>query len=337
MNDLNKLIAEYNSLLHISEMHARANGMTPILKSMRDKLNEYASKIAAIKAADAEIKKLKKTEVGSWKINYSPESEDEHIGRTKNPGKIYPDNLKKEEVEQVDEDGTVRAWTKVHTTGTKAQRDRLDKAHAKNPKYQEFKKGLEGHSGVTHSEKPKAAEKPAAAPEHKPSGETLAQKLRRINAERVKKAMEKGSAHRSPGVGSAGSSANLSPLEKKLGGHSADVSSLEKKKTTALGGSPAEREATKAKKKEEPTGNERKPGRLTGRKLSMVGEELKVGDKDEKADYKAEKKIKPVSKLSRVARKYLGRQRGKTATGSKAHEIKTDGLAITTPQDGPKK
>ena len=169
------------------------------------------------------------------------------------------------EITQIIEDATVRAWTQVHTKGSKAAREKLDKVHAKNPKYQAFKKGLDGHSAP--AEKPKAA---APKEEPKSSEESPWQKLRRINAERTKRAMELGKAHRSGGVGSSGTSANQSPLEKKLGGH--DVSHLERKKAPAsLGASPSEREAEKADKKEAPKANavERKPARLTGKKLGI--------------------------------------------------------------------
>ena len=113
--------------------------------------------------------------------------------------------------------------------------------------------------------------KPAAQPEAKPSSQQVIQNLRKINAERTKRAMELGTAHRSGGVGTAGSSANASPLEKKLGSNT--VQNLDQKKTASIGASPAERDMKKITDKETPQGVQRKPTRLTGRKLSIVGEE----------------------------------------------------------------
>jgi hypothetical protein len=63
----------------------------------------------------------------------------------------------------------------------------------------------------------------------------------------------------------------------------------------------------------------------TLKKLSQpVKEELKIGEKDEDGDVdfkKVGKSEKKKSKLKKKIRKYMGKKRDRTKTGSKAHEI----------------
>ena len=181
--------------------------------------------------------------------------------KAKQAGVAVKEEEMRPEIAQIIEDSTTKAWMNVHTKGSKEARDRLDKVHAKNPAYHAFKKSLEGHSSGP-AEKPKAAEKPAAA--HKDSGETPAQKLRRINSERQKAYYAKGGGR---GVGSAGTASQRTPLEKKLGGHEAG-----EKKSVALGASPSERAGAKAEKKEKEKsqGGDRVTKKLTGRDLKEM-------------------------------------------------------------------
>lgn len=185
-----------------------------------------------------------------------------------------------EEVESIDEDATIRAWTNVHTKGSKAQQQKLDTVHAKNPKYQEFKKSLGTTTSAAKADKPAAKTAVAASA---PAKESPGLAMRRINAERTKRAMELGKAHQTSGVGAAGTSANQSPLEKKLS------AVTDKKPTTALGATPAERISALAKNKKQ-----------VGRGEEMKEEVEQIEEKSDQA--RRNKTFKNMMDASRGAR-----------------------------------
>jgi hypothetical protein len=161
-------------------------------------------------------------------------------------------------------------------------------------------------------------------PEPKKPEETPLQKIKRANQAKQDAYYAKGGRE---GFGSGGGTRNASPLEKA-------ITAVKEKPSKGAGASPAEIEAEKERKKKESMAGYEKVKPLKGK---IIGEDLKVGDKDDDGKMEVDKRTGGIIKQSqslvdKAKRKYLGVKKGKTATGSAAHAIDTE-PKITTPED----
>jgi cell fate (sporulation/competence/biofilm development) regulator YlbF (YheA/YmcA/DUF963 family) len=161
-------------------------------------------------------------------------------------------------------------------------------------------------------------------PEPKKPEETPLQKIKRANQAKQDAYYAKGGRE---GFGSGGGTRNASPLEKA-------ITAVKEKPSKGAGASPAEIEAEKERKKKESMAGYEKVKPLKGK---IIGEDLKVGDKDDDGKMEVDKRTGGTIKQSqslvdKAKRKYLGVKKGKTATGSAAHAIDTE-PKITTPED----
>lgn len=352
-----------NRMRHEAMMHSNANGLTRTLVNMR---KQIAEAVAAVSAAKA---KLKTTEKASWKKSYAPETEPKEIQKTHNSGKIYH-----EEVEQVDEvkatedneshthaahfENDKGEWTGMQLFSAKDDDDAIQKAHelAKEHgklssvvKHVQIKENeILDEAPLTKAEREaKRAARNArmagsvknavqklstvgkkkaglAKPEPKKPEETPLQKLKKANQSKQDAYYAKGGRE---GFGSGGGTRNSSPLEKAL-------TAVKEKPAKGAGASPAEIEAEKERKKKEAMAGYEKVKPLKGK---IIGEDLKVGDKDDDGKMEVEKKTggkikQSQSLVDKAKRKYLGTKKGKTMTGSKAHMIDTE-PKISTPED----
>ncbi|CAB4124294.1 hypothetical protein UFOVP49_132 [uncultured Caudovirales phage] len=201
---------------------------------LKDIANEHGpvgvrwAKANAAERIENHNKKEREHEIARVKANYKPTP----------PGAKVHHQYTKEEVDTVEE------LVLEYTPSASSLARSADLRSKMTQKMQKRHADRSGTSVDKSAAKAKLDIKPAtkSAPVAKPTTSLRAQNIARRDA-----AMSKGTAHRTGGVGSSGSTANQSPIEKKVG---ADVGALEKKKTsTALGASPSEREKAKEDKK----------------------------------------------------------------------------------------
>ena len=159
---------------------------------------------------------------------------------------------------------------------------------------------------VTHQSKSVATAKSASHPEN--HDDSPVAKMRKINQARQDAYYAKGGRE---GFGSGGGSKNSSPLEKAM-------LAVKEKPVKGAGASPAELDAElKAKKK--PVAE----AYLSEKKMKK--EELNTDMLDgHENDKSSKKKAKIVKKTSKLKRKYMGKNKGRTATGERAHVIETE-------------
>ena len=159
---------------------------------------------------------------------------------------------------------------------------------------------------VSHQAKSVAAAKSASHPEN--HDESPVAKMRKINQARQDAYYAKGGRE---GFGSGGGTKNSSPLERAM-------TAVKEKPVKGAGASPAELDAElKAKKK--PVAE----AYLSEKKMKK--EELNTDMLDgHENDKSSKKKAKIVKKASKLKRKYMGKNKGRTATGEKAHVIETE-------------
>ena len=159
---------------------------------------------------------------------------------------------------------------------------------------------------VSHQAKSVAAAKSASHPEN--HEETPLQKLKKINQARQDAHYAKGGGG---GIYNGGGAKNSSPLERAM-------TAVKEKPVKGAGASPAELDAElKAKKK--PVAE----AYLSEKKMKK--EELNTDMLDgHENDKSSKKKAKIVKKASKLKRKYMGKNKGRTATGEKAHVIETE-------------
>jgi hypothetical protein len=159
---------------------------------------------------------------------------------------------------------------------------------------------------VSHQSKSVATAKSAS--HHENHGDSPVAKMRKINQARQDAYYAKGGRE---GFGSGGGSKNSSPLEKAM-------LAVKEKPVKGAGASPAELDAElKAKKK--PVAE----AYLSEKKMKK--EELNTDMLDgHENDKSSKKKAKIVKKTSKLKRKYMGKNKGRTATGERAHVIETE-------------